>query len=945
MTENRFLFRTEGGFPFDVRSLRVSEGMSRPFVVSMVGLSDDGDPDFELLIGSRASLSIEGVPRAMWTGRIVELAMLPDDEPSRSSYELHLASELWLLTLRRNHRVFEAVSEVDAALAILRAWDLPCELRLDRASFKRREVLVQYAESDFSFFSRMLERAGVSYWFEPTEAGSQLVLADRPTAQRASLAVPHRELQGATDASAWGVQIARTLRAGRYTIGDVDFRRPTDRQPIVGALAEDATDFEASLERFHHVQGSMSFEVDGASEDLADQRLLARTDESEARRRVGDRLASKRTSALGVRLATTAMDLSPGSTFTLVGHPSPLLVEPLLVLGSTLEAEIDQTLVRRIDAVSTSMPFAPPLETPAPVVRGVELATVVGVRGDEIPVDEFSRVRVHFHWNRESEMDDRSFAWLQVGSAWAGGGFGAINPPRVGQEVIVTFMDGDADRPIVTGRLYTKDVPVPYPLPENKTQSGWKTRTTSNGAGYNELMFEDKAGAELVRMRAERNLATRVNNDERRTVENDRTTQVGGNETRTIGGDRTRQVEGNVTKSVFGPSDSIVSGDSSSYMNKSFRDTTGGGKATFVGGSRKVEVAGKAEHTQADADDGAGHFFKITDSNAEFGLFMEKNRIELYAFKNSVFRLVNAHVVIQTQHVTTAAETAQTFLGDEATITAIRGAISGADAVVLEGGPIHLQRDGFGAGRLGHLAPATIDEGCAKILVGGPSLPGKVIRFGPKVIELDNGIVLDARKWHESQDTDGDGKTEDVYTNTTDEEAQDFLGDAMAELARLNQTETGRKALEDIAKSKKKVTITPTRDQNGYSGAKDGKTMQNGAGSDSTIKWNPYFDDGPPGMTEEERRKMPGRVLGHEVGHSRNSAQGRNRVNDPTGNLPNPDYDNWEEYQTIQDENQWLRENDLPYRRIDHHSGWEKRMSDGTWATWDPKTQQWLPKK
>src|SRR6185503_1113157 len=149
-------------------------------------------------------------------------------------------------------------------------------------------------------------------------------------------------------------------------------------------------------------------------------------------------------------------------------------------------------------AVSADVPYRPELCTPKPVVHGVESATVVGPAGEEIYTDEVGRVRVHCHWDRESGMDEKSSCWVHVSQPWGGAGFGGTNLPRIGQEVIVDFLGGDPDRPIITGRVYTNLQKTPYKLPENKTQSGWKSSSSPSTGGYNELRFEDKKGQEHV---------------------------------------------------------------------------------------------------------------------------------------------------------------------------------------------------------------------------------------------------------------------------------------------------------------------------------------------------------------------------------------------------------------------------------------------------------------
>src|SRR5262249_23292260 len=161
----------------------------------------------------------------------------------------------------------------------------------------------------------------------------------------------------------------------------------------------------------------------------------------------------------------------------------------------------------------------------------------VGPPGEEIHTDELGRVRVHFHWDRESRMDDGSSSWIHVSQPWGGAGFGAVNLPRVGQEVLVDFLGGDPDRPIIVGRVYTRVQKVPYPLPEGKTQSGWRSQSTPGGGGFNELRFEDAKGREVLSLQAQRDMKSLVKHDEELTIGNDRKKVVANNEDTTIGND------------------------------------------------------------------------------------------------------------------------------------------------------------------------------------------------------------------------------------------------------------------------------------------------------------------------------------------------------------------------------------------------------------------------
>ena len=214
------------------------------------------------------------------------------------------------------------------------------------------------------------------------------------------------------------------------------------------------------------------------------------------------------------------------------------------MLESRIEGKQDSELSHFCAVRSADQPYHPPLRQVKPKVYGVENATVVGRPGEEIHTDEFGRVRVQFHWDREGRRDEKSSCWIHVSQPWSGAGYGATNLPRVGQEVIVDFLGGDPDRPVITGRVYTNLQKTPYPLPENKTRSGWKSSSSPQYGGYNELMFEDKAGQELVHLRAQRDLTTQVNHDHTSAIGNNRSTGIAMHENKTVGGNQASSVQG-----------------------------------------------------------------------------------------------------------------------------------------------------------------------------------------------------------------------------------------------------------------------------------------------------------------------------------------------------------------------------------------------------------------
>lgn len=544
--EQTLTFRVTGAEPLDVREFKVEEPIGQLFTVRLTVVSANADLDLEGLVGESAIFDVAG--RRAWHGVVRSFQQLRAEPNGLSTYRIVMVPKVWLLTQRRNHRIFQRMTEPTIVMQLLAQWQIPFQPRLDLASYAKRDYRVQYAESDFAFLSRMLEDAGITYWFETVGDQSVLILADSVAAGE-----QHMPIEYVDDASAvppgnfaTSVTVTRELRPGKYTVRDVDFRLASNH-PLVATSITAPKSIEEQLESFHYVPGAFLFEGQGDGTPTADDKLAARSSEREAQLLAQRRLEAKRSEARLYSFRTSALELRPGTRVCVTGHPRSDLGtdHPILLTSTSLEGTATGRWTMQCEARPASVPYRPALNTPKPKVSGVETATVVGAEGDEIHTDEFGRVRVHFHWDRLSNRNDDSSCWIPVSQPWAGTGFGGINLPRVGQEVVVDFLGGDPDRPMVVGRVYTSPEPVPFKLPENKTQSGWKSNSTNQTGGYNEIMFEDLAGKELFRVQAEKDLHKLVKHDEESTVLHDRTRDVRNNEDVTIGRNRSHKVVGN----------------------------------------------------------------------------------------------------------------------------------------------------------------------------------------------------------------------------------------------------------------------------------------------------------------------------------------------------------------------------------------------------------------
>ena len=552
--------KVASGDDLDVRQFSVQERLSSLFTVSLVALSKNPDISFDDVVGQPAHFTLRrGQHTRTWSGLCNHLQQIRVEESGLSTYELTLVPTLWLLTQRRNHRMFQQSAELDIVKKLLTEWDIKPEEKLTE-TYKPRKYRVQYGESDYAFMSRMLEDAGITFILQELDGETKLVLSDAPqlTEPRAEkVAFRDNPTVAADKEHVTAVRISQRVRPGRYTMRDHDYRRAPSF-PLLGHAETPNAEIEAKLERFHYTPGAFLFRSDKMEDTpVADDKGKTRADDKEAAALAKKRLEAKRATAKVCTFETNAHDLAPGVVMSMLDHPKSDLgpARKLLILESSLSGTNDGEWSHHCEAVSAEIPYHPELTTPKPKVNGVESATVVGPPGEEIHCDEFGRVRVHFHWDRESKMDDNSSCWIHVSQSWAGAGYGGMNLPRIDQEVLVDFLGGDPDRPVIVGRVYTNLQKVPYKLPDNKTQSGWKSNSTGGKGGYNEIMFEDAQGKELLRIQAEKNLTKLVKNDETATIRKNRSADIGQNDTSTVG------IEYSVTIAA-GPTSITMSEDS-----------------------------------------------------------------------------------------------------------------------------------------------------------------------------------------------------------------------------------------------------------------------------------------------------------------------------------------------------------------------------------------------
>ncbi|HEX4405606.1 MAG TPA: type VI secretion system tip protein TssI/VgrG [Polyangia bacterium] len=532
----------------DVRRFIVHEGMSQLFEVQLFLRSRQENIDLEKTVGKGGAFWLaSGISHAasatrMWSGIVNHFEQVQAEVSNKglSSYTLRVVPWFWQLTQRRNHRIFQHVAIPDIVDSILAEWGLAPDWKIDRVKYHKLEYRVQYGESDYVFVSRLLEEAGICFYFvADDDKGSILTFSDSPETNepRAGFPLPYADNpnQAANREFITQVRLAQVVRPGAVTLRDFDFRRKPDYQ-LLGKAVQ--TGDEAVYEQYQYRPGAMVIDdAKGGGTPVADDKGVARNDDKQGADLANKELLGIRAGQRIVQYATNVIDLAPGSVFSMANHPrSDLSMDTkLLVTEFDIDATPNGEWRMRGLALFADQPYRPISRTPKPVLTGLQSAIVVGPAGEEIYTDEFGRVRVQFHWDREGKWNESSSCWMRVSQGWAGHGFGMITIPRIGHEVLVGFFEGDPDQPVIVGRVYNNTARVPYKLPDNKTKSTWKSDSSPGSGGFNEIMFEDAKGKELIYIQAQKDLHKLVKHDESEQIGNDRQVTVGNNRTTNVG--------------------------------------------------------------------------------------------------------------------------------------------------------------------------------------------------------------------------------------------------------------------------------------------------------------------------------------------------------------------------------------------------------------------------
>ncbi|HKB04346.1 MAG TPA: type VI secretion system tip protein TssI/VgrG [Gemmataceae bacterium] len=559
-------------------------------------------------------------------GRVVRLSQNPDE--TFIQYRAEIVPQFWLLTKKTQSRIFQHISVPDILKKVLAGLPVKYEIQ---GSFQQRDYCVQYRESDFAFASRIMEEEGIFYFFKHSAGGHEMVLANTPGGHPdvpVAKKLIYEEVTGGNrpEQRVMRWDKAQELRAGKVTLFDHTFELPHKHLEAdksingsvqAGTVAHKLAVADVPKLELYDYPGFYAGRFDGIDKGGGEQSAELQKIFSDNKRTVGLRMEEEAAGAVVVDGGGNCGQMTAGHKFTLEKHfdaNGDYVLNRVEHTGqfsaNYRSGEGDSfTYQNRFECIPAAVPFRPERVTPRPTVLGAQTAVVVGPGGEEIFCDKYGRIKVQFHWDREGKNDADSSCWVRVGTMWAGKQWGMIHIPRIGQEVIVDFLEGNPNDPIVVGSVYNADQMPPWGLPGNKTQSGIQTRSSPGGGGgnHNQIRFEDKKGAEQLHIHAEKNQDIEVENDEthwvghdrKKTIDHDETTlvkhdrteTVNNNETITIDGDRKETVHKTETIVIDGDRTETVHSNESITIDKNRTEKVGGNESITIDGARTEKVA------------------------------------------------------------------------------------------------------------------------------------------------------------------------------------------------------------------------------------------------------------------------------------------------------------------------------------------------------------------
>ena len=570
--------------------MSASEHLGRLFQFELDLVSKESEIKFADILGQNITvrLTLPGDKQRFFNGYVSRFSQ-EGTVDELHAYSMTVHPWLWFLTRTADCRVFQEMTVPDIIKSVFRDHGFSDFEESLSSTYRTWQYCVQYRETDFNFVSRLMEQEGIYYYFKHEKDKHVLVLADSvsahepyPDYEKLPFFPPDEDLRRERD-HIFDWNTTQRIQPGIYALDEYDFTRPKANLQV-----------KSTIKRDHPHSTLEIFDYPGEYPDTGDGEayVRARIEELQAEHEL-------------VQAQGNARGLAVGNLFELTDYPRADQNREYLIVAATHELTSDahasggtapsgQVYDCRFSAMDSKQPFRPSRTTPKPMVQGPQTAVVVGPAGDEIHTDEYGRVKIQFHWDRYGKNDENSSCWVRVSHPTAGKGWGAIQIPRIGQEVIVDFLEGDPDQPIITGRVYNNDNMPPYGLPGAGMVSGMKSNSTPGGGGYNEMSMDDTKGKEAVTVHGQYDMNTTVEHDQTNTVNNTFTETIKSDASITI-------TEGNYSHDV-------ATGTAAYHVQSALTETYDATQSTTVNGNLTVKstngeiaVSADAAHIKIDA--------------------------------------------------------------------------------------------------------------------------------------------------------------------------------------------------------------------------------------------------------------------------------------------------------------------------------------------------------
>ena len=583
--ENRLIaISTPLGEELALYKADIVEDLARPFSIKVEMISENDNISLDDLLGQNVTVSLETEDDTRYfNGFVTEFYQLSNSDRF-SRYGANIRPWFWLLNLSENCRIFQEKSYPDIIKEVFDELGFSDYEDKLTGTYQPQEYIVQFNESDFNFVTRIMEQEGIYYYFEHTDGKHTLVMADDSSILPDSGTVPFYLPEDISNRfyiegiSKW--ENYREIRTGGVRLSDFDFETPSKNLESVSSDPKTAS--LSALEKFSYPG---KYKERGKGTDYT--RLLMEKENVSYETKFAQ--SNFKTLFSGSHFSLDDHFRDDQNCQYLITHFKCVLRSDEYLTNSNKEST--EIYSSQFNAIPSNVVYRPQITARKPKITGPQTAMVVGKAGEEIWTDKYGRVKVHFHWDRYAEGDEKSSCWIRVAQTWAGKNWGHIQIPRIGQEVLVEHLGGDPDRPIIVGSVYNGSTMPPYELPANATQSGLKTRSTKggNGTNFNEIRFEDKKDSEELYFHAEK--------DQNTVVENDRTEMIGRDHSDTIGRNRMIDVGVNHTE-MIGEMMSLTVGTSKTEMvNVNSSETVGVAKTVTVGEALLVNVGAASSET------------------------------------------------------------------------------------------------------------------------------------------------------------------------------------------------------------------------------------------------------------------------------------------------------------------------------------------------------------